>query len=233
MKKVLLVLAGFAALQWFGRTSGTRRAERGRVLPGDEVVSDPTVVTNHALTIDAPPSDVWPWLQQMGWHRGGWYTPRWVDSLMFPGNWPSAEHLDPELVQRLEPGTHIPDGPPGTAEFLVHDAEKPHHLVLHSTTHIPVTWRERTGAAIDWVWTFDLRELPSARPGGRVRTRLLLRTRSRTSPWWLTAAYNGLLVPADLVMAPAMLRGIRRRAQRMAPARAAASLTGDAEGNQP
>lgn len=31
---------------------------------------------DHATTIDAPPSAVWPWLIQMGWHQGGWYTKR-------------------------------------------------------------------------------------------------------------------------------------------------------------
>ena len=40
-------------------------------------------VTNHAITIDAPPEDVWPWMVQMGWGRGGWYTARWVDRLLF------------------------------------------------------------------------------------------------------------------------------------------------------
>lgn len=33
---------------------------------------------------------IWPWLVQVGWHRGVWYTPRWVDVLLFPDNQPSA-----------------------------------------------------------------------------------------------------------------------------------------------
>jgi hypothetical protein len=77
-------LAGVvAAGQWLGRTSGSTRAERRRRLPGDELVDRPTVVTNHAVTVPAPPTQVWPWLVQMGWHRGGWYTARWVDRLLF------------------------------------------------------------------------------------------------------------------------------------------------------
>ena len=43
-------------------------------LPRDDIVPDPQVVTNHAITIDAPPESGWPWLVQMGWHRAGWYT---------------------------------------------------------------------------------------------------------------------------------------------------------------
>lgn len=198
---------GYAVLHVLGRTSGSTRTERRRVLPGDELVKDPTVVTNHAVTIDAGPEAVWPWLTQMGWHRGGWYTPRWVDRLLFPANWPSAERLEPALVRDLRVGDSFPDGEPGTAELLVEQAEPPHVLVLHSTTHVPVQWRQRWGAAIDWVWTFALDE----RPGGR--TRLQLRTQGRTRPWWLTAAYVGALVPADHVMATGMLHGIKLRVE--------------------
>jgi hypothetical protein len=66
-------------------------------LPGDQVVPDPGVVTNHAITIDVAPERVWPWLTQMGWHRAGWYTARWVDRLLFPANWPSATRIIPGL----------------------------------------------------------------------------------------------------------------------------------------
>ena len=70
-------------------------------LPGDDIVPDPQVVTNHAITIDAPQDCVWPWLVQMGWQRAGWYTARWVDKLLFPLNWPSANRIIPEL-QHIE-----------------------------------------------------------------------------------------------------------------------------------
>ncbi|HYY80942.1 MAG TPA: hypothetical protein VFD04_17440 [Actinomycetes bacterium] len=204
---VTVSVGAVAAGQWLGRTAGSTRAERHRPLPGDELVDRPTVVTNHATTIPAPPEQVWPWLVQLGWHRGGWYTPRWVDRLLFPGNWPSATQLVPKLQQPLQVGDRVPDGPPGTAWFVVEQADPPKLLVLHSTTHVPTSWRLRLGASIDWAWTFLLADTAD---GG---TRLLLRVRGRTRPWWLTAAYVTALVPADYVMAPSMLAGIRRRVQ--------------------
>ncbi len=73
------------------------------------------------------------------------------------------------------------------------------------------TWRERLGAAIDWTWTFRLTPLPDQ------QTRLHLRVRARTAPWWLTVGYHAVLVPADFVMAMGMLRGIKRRAEAGAP----------------
>jgi hypothetical protein len=66
--------AGFAGMQWLGRASGTTRAERESHLPGDELIGHPMMVTDHAITVDAPPESIWPWLVQMGWHRGQWYT---------------------------------------------------------------------------------------------------------------------------------------------------------------
>jgi hypothetical protein len=99
------------ALVRLGRTYGSTRHERAAVLPGDDIVERPSAVTDHSVTIDAPPACVWPWLVQMGWHRGGWYTARWVDRLLFPANWPSTEEILPEL-QGLAVGDFVPDGPP-------------------------------------------------------------------------------------------------------------------------
>ncbi len=200
-------LAGYAGLQVLGRRAGSTAAERRARLPGDDLVPRPTMVTNHGVSIGAPPDAVWPWLTQMGWHLGGYYTPHWVDRLLFPRNRPSLDRLDPALVRDLAVGDTIPDGPPGTAWYVVAEVDAPYTLVLHSTTHVPAAWRERFGAGIDWTWTFRLTPRPG--PG----TRLHLRVRGRTTPWWLTVGYHAVLVPADFVMATGMLHGIRGRVE--------------------
>jgi hypothetical protein len=192
-----------------GEVLGYQGTERGRRLYGDDVVPVPSIVTDHAITLDASPDRVWPWLTQVGWHRAGWYTPRWVDRLLFPANWPSADRLDPSLVRNLAPGDGIPDGPPGTAEFVVARADRPTLLVLHSDRHLPASWRRRLGAEIDWTWTFSLR--PES--ANATRTRLHLRVRAATRPWWFTTLYRSTLVPADYVMGLGMLRGIRWRVE--------------------
>jgi hypothetical protein len=208
----LLPVAGYAALQCLGRRAGSTAGERRRALPGDGAVRHPQMVTDHAITIAAPPEEVWPWLTQMGWHRGGFYTPRWVDRLLFPANRPSLDALDPGLVRDLTAGDTIPDGPPGTAWYVVEEARPPGTLVLHSTTHVPPSWRERFGAAIDWTWSFQL----TRPPGGG--TRLHVRMRGRAAPRWLAAAYIAAIIPADFIMATGMLRGLKRRAESSHPA---------------
>jgi hypothetical protein len=78
------------------------------ILPGDDIVSRPSYVATHAITIQAPPEAVWPWLVQMGWDRAGWYTPHWVDRLLFPANRPSARQIIADL-QGLCVGDFVPD----------------------------------------------------------------------------------------------------------------------------
>lgn len=48
--------------------------EKRRPLPGDGMVPNPIFTSTHAVTIDAPPEDVWPWIAQMGGGRAGWYS---------------------------------------------------------------------------------------------------------------------------------------------------------------
>ncbi len=201
-------MAGYAALQVLGRRAGSTSSERRAALPGDELVPSPQMTMNHAATIEAPAERIWPWLTQLGWHRAGWYTPRWVDRLLFPDNWPSLDRLDPRLVRDLCVGDSIPDGRPGTAEYIVDRVERPHVLVLRSTTHVPPGWDVRYGARFSWTWCFRLTELPDDG-----RTRVHLRVRGRGAPWWFIALYVAALIPADYVMSTGMLRGLRERAE--------------------
>ena len=69
------------------------------------------------ITVRTTAERVWPWLTQMGYGRGGWYTPQWVD--LFANRWvfgqktpfpASANQLLPEY-QHVAVGDIICDGP--------------------------------------------------------------------------------------------------------------------------
>jgi len=202
----LAAAAGWVTLHRLGRTYGSTPEERRAALPGDEVVRRPQVVATHATTIPAPPDQVWPWLMQVGWHRGGWYTPRWVDVLLFPDNAPSADRIlgRPDLTA----GDFVPDGAPDTGcGFVVRSVATDEHLVLESTTHLPPSWRRRGWAGLHWTWSFTLRPVDEGRA-----TRLVFRWRARTRPGWLTLGAHLTIVPADLVMSRGMIRGLAQRA---------------------
>lgn len=201
------LVAPYLALQILGRTFGATRSERQAAMPGDRIVAHPTIQTTHASTIQAPPERVWPWLIQVGWHQGGWYTSPWVDRILFPDNWPAVDHIIPELQDRRV-GDFIPDGAPETeCGFVIEHLEPGRSLVLHSTTHLPLSWRRRLGARLDWTWDFQLEE----RDAG---SRFVFRARGVTAPWWVTALYQVVIVPADFIMATQMMRGLKRRTER-------------------
>ena len=208
---VVAATAGFAevGLIHLGRIYGSSPRERSLRLPGDEVIAAPKVQTDNAITIEAPPTRVWPWLVQMGWGRAGWYTARWVDKLLFPANGPSADRIIPEL-QDIAVGTFIPDGPPETeCGLYVIELVPERALVLRSNSHLPMSWRER--ATLDWTWAFVL----TPEDDGR-RTRFHFRSRWVTEPWWWTTAGWLAIVPANFVMSRDMLRGVRQRAEHFA-----------------
>lgn len=201
-----VVVGAEAGLIHLGRTFGSTLDERRMALPGDAVITRPNVQMDNAITIDAPPEHVWPWLVQMGWGRAGWYTARWVDRLLFPANGPSADRLVPEL-QDIEVGAFIPDGPPRTGCGLyVIELHPGRALVLRSNSHLPMSWRDH--ATLDWTWTFVLRPDTEGR-----RTRFHFRSRWVTDPAWFTAFGWLAIVPANLVMARDMLRGVRQRVE--------------------
>jgi hypothetical protein len=63
------------------RNWGATPAERGRSLPGDELVERPGSQTTRAVTVNAPVEEVWPWLAQIGQDRGGFYSYEWLENL--------------------------------------------------------------------------------------------------------------------------------------------------------
>lgn len=217
LRTLVLVGTGIAetygALQWLGRAWGSSREERQRTVAGDALVPRPQIVTDHAIDIQAPPEAVWPWLLQVGWHRGGWYTHRWVDRLLFPANAPSAQTILPEY-QNLKVGDAVPDGPPESeCAFIVDQIDRERALVLFSRAHLPPSMMRLPGVELAWSWAFLLE------PRGEAGTRFHIRTRLALRPWWLRWAYALALVPADFVMARSMCRGLRERAERLAQTR--------------
>ena len=53
---------------------GATAAERSKSLPGDLLVPQANSSATRAITIDAPPERVWPWIVQIGQGRGGFYS---------------------------------------------------------------------------------------------------------------------------------------------------------------
>jgi hypothetical protein len=164
-------------------------------MAGDAAVPHPNYENTMAIQIAADPSEVWPWLAQMGYRRGGLYSYDWLDRLFGYLDRPSATEVLPHL-QNLRAGDIIPIRRGGGFPVQLVDPERA--LVLGGGDD-----------EFEWIWEFGLYS------DGAGRTRLVTRNRVRTPRtfrWWLTML---LLRPAAFIMTRRMLIGIRERAERL------------------
>jgi hypothetical protein len=76
---LLLFVAAISLLFPVHRTWGSTRDELLMALPGDRPTRNPALEIQHAVTINAPPHEVWRWLVQLGQDRAGFYTYDWLE----------------------------------------------------------------------------------------------------------------------------------------------------------
>jgi hypothetical protein len=167
---------------------GATPEEVSRALPGDDLVLRPTFNATRAITVSAPPEQIWPWLVQAGLTRAGWYSYDLLDNL----GRPSARRIVPEL-QKLAVGDIVPMSPDGKHGMPVQAIEAPKSMV----------W----GTPGDTTWTWQLDPISDG------STRLISRIRSRYR--WLSPAiaFSLLLEFGDFWMMRKMLLNVRSRAE--------------------
>jgi len=197
MIATLAVLA-FAALYWFPirrwmNQWGAAPSDLTRVMAGDSLLPDPTYSGTTAVSVDATPEDVWPWLVQIGYQRGGLYSYDWLDRLFGYLDRPSATRILPEF-QNLAVGDVIPMGQgPGWPVAVV---EPNRALVLDM----------RNLGGLDWVWQFGLYPIDGT------RTRLVSRSSVRAKVVWARLLTHAI-EPAGFLMTRRMLLGLKQRAE--------------------
>jgi hypothetical protein len=87
---------------------GATDTEVALPMPGDDLCPHAQYRTTRAVTINAPPAAVWPWLVQAGGGRAGFYSNDLLDNL----GRSSATIIVPAL-QDLEVGQWVPLSPSG------------------------------------------------------------------------------------------------------------------------
>ncbi|HEV7804988.1 MAG TPA: hypothetical protein VGO80_04165 [Solirubrobacteraceae bacterium] len=188
--------AAYAAALPTIRGWGSTGAERRASLAGDELVPRPSVQHTRAVTIDAPPEQVWPWLAQIGQDRGGFYSYTWLENLggcrMTNADRVHPEWPAPQLGERVWLHPRI--------ALRVLGLDSGHALTLSSG------------------WCFVLED------GGGERSRLIARWRSPAGVGNL--AFALLFDLPHFVMERRMLLGIKRRAERPRRRRARAEPAG-------
>ncbi len=126
--QVVGTLLAAPLLRGFYNRRGATPEERQRTMPGDELVPHAKLGYTRAITIDAPPRVVWPWLAQIGQGRGGFYSFDALENLV-GCDIHSADRLIPEHA-KLHVGDIIRSNPSDYPSWRVAEVEPPHHLVL-------------------------------------------------------------------------------------------------------
>jgi hypothetical protein len=186
---------------------GAASSDLARVMAGDSFLVDPTYSGTMAVTVNATPEHIWPWLVQIGYRRGGLYSYDWLDRLFGYLDRPSATRVLPQF-QHLAVGDRIPLGRGPSWPVAV--VEPNRALVLDM----------RNMAGLDWVWQFGLY------PIDETRTRLISRSRVRAQPLWARLLTHAI-EPAGFLMTRRMLLGLKQRAEALR-----AANTGEIRANQ-
>ena len=222
VRPAALGLGALAVVVRFSRHLGAQPTEVAADLPGDHLDAAASAVTTRAVTIDAPPAEVWPWLVQMGYDRGGWYAIDALERCIGAGRFltgGSADRVLPEL-QGLAAGDLVP--------LTEHLALRVAHLDRDRALVLDLP-----RGPLAWVWAFTLHPLgaghagataaagatgaagtartraePGAPPG--TATRLVVRTRIGARRWWVRPLVP-LLEAGHLVMEMVQLHRLRRR----------------------
>ena len=196
---------------------GGTDAEVAGSFPGADLVPEGQRAATMAVTIDAPPEEVWPWLVQMGGDRGGWYS--W--DLLDNGGRPSATEVHSEW-QDLALGAYVKywtsKGPIDAWEVAA--LEPGRFLGLRGLRDLRGRLLDpaqpRPSAYVEGLWAFLLTELPER------RTRLVISGYQALRPRWLERFTNyWLYIPVTWPMQARMLAVLKRNIERATSAEAA------------
>ncbi|MDR2454197.1 MAG: hypothetical protein LBD51_06575, partial [Bifidobacteriaceae bacterium] len=188
-------VSGMAAWHWQLRWGATA-AEQRRALPGDAVVSAPSLQATRAVGIAAPPREVWRWVARIGLDRAGFCG---CDHPQPAAG--EAGGIEPELRQ-LEVGDTVKLA--HGMSLRVAEATPDSALVLTNDTAAAPAG---VMADFSFSWAFALE------PEGPTGTRLVVRERYAWSKW-----RTGLGVKAvnwvGFLVSRKMLAGIRDQAEK-------------------
>lgn len=176
------------------------RGDDSLPLPGDDLVPGATIVETHQARIDAPAAEVWPWLVQMGYGRGGFYSFDLLERLAGVGM-TNARRIEPQW-QDLAVGDQVRLA--ADAALVVARLEPERCLVLSSDGGAAPPG---AGMDFDFSWAFVLDE-PGGLGSGGCRLRIRERYRPRRGA---TTAVVRAMRPVARLMTYGMMWGLRRR----------------------
>lgn len=188
---------------------GATTAELAAAWPGDELVPLPGGQSTRAVTVDAPPDALWPWLLQLGQDRGGFYSYDWLESALGL-HIHNAEQVVPAW-QRLQVGDQVHFMPNRWLGLRTDRVPKTVVALLHPERDLVLHTPDGGGT-----WSFHLRPIDTA------HTRLVARSRAGQPRTVGEHLFNNVLWDiAHFIMERRMLLTLKQRGEHLAHEQAA------------
>ena len=150
VRDVALALPLFATaplLRHWHRRWGATDAEVAAAMPGDELVPGSQIFCTRAITIDAPPEAVWPWLVQVGFGKAGFYSNDLLDNLAHPSASRILEEFqDPKVGDWVPMSSKVND----TTAFKIAAIRPPEELVWAKPDSTWAWTLTDIGGALGW-----------------------------------------------------------------------------------
>ena len=160
---------------------------------GDDLVPSPRITYTRAVSINATPEEIYPWIVQLGAEKGGMYSYEWFETGILQCELVNADRIHEEWQDlkvgdpmKMCPGT---SGPP------------PYEIAIIEPNHAIVMGHQDNGTWVE-VWQFVLV------PEKDETTRLIIRSRNAAQGW-----FWDLIRPGEFIMMRGMMLGIKERAE--------------------
>jgi hypothetical protein len=192
---VAVFVAALALLTpWMDRW-GAADEELRAAFPGDELLPAPASFVNRAVTVNATPEEIYPWIVQLGADKGGMYSYDWLESHVLQCRQTNANRIHAEW-QNLKVGDEMKMCPDGSGP-------PPYIIAQIVPNQAIVMGHKENGEWVD-LWQFVIIPQPDE------TSRLIIRTRTM-----MTGGLWTVIHPGVFIMERAMLLGIKARAEGM------------------
>jgi len=190
---ILVVIFIIALMPWMDRWGATDN-EVTASLSGDKLIPSPRITYTRAISINAAPAEVYPWIVQLGAEKGGMYSYDWFETNILRCELINADRIHAEW-QGLKVGDQMKmcPGTSGPPPYEIAILEKDRAIVMGHKDN--GTWVE--------AWQFSLI------PQENGTTRLVIRSRNAAQGWFWDA-----IRPGEFVMMRGMMLGIKERAEK-------------------
>lgn len=175
-----------------------------RVLPGDEIAPRESPRSTMATTIAATPEQIWPWLVQVGWSRGAFYSNNRIENLIGM-DMHNADRIHSQW-QNLKVGDTMWMSHP-RLKYLFPETKVVRIVPNQALVFAIYGGPEGMDLPPSGAWSFVLERIDER------STRLIARLQVKPPPPLARLVIYGFMEPAHFVMQAGMFRGLKERIQ--------------------